>query len=95
VSTSPLAVPPASESSSGVRRLPMMVVGPGDRQSECRHYDGCLDRFVAVHCRRPGHRGEPDAHCPPGCEAFAVVPQHVHQALAHTYGSRIAASSLE
>ncbi len=47
-------------------RLPMLVAGPGDRRTDCRHISACLERWC-----RSGERG--DAHCPQGCGHYAPI----------------------
>ena len=36
------------------------------RRTDCAHYAGCLDRFVARYCQR----GEAHAHCPEPCAYY-------------------------
>lgn len=36
------------------------------RNTDCAHYAGCLDRFVARYCQR----GEAHAHCPEPCAYY-------------------------
>lgn len=36
------------------------------RNTDCVHYAGCLDRFVARHCQR----GDAHAHCPTPCAYY-------------------------
>lgn len=36
------------------------------RNTDCVHYAGCLDRFVARHCQR----GDAHAHCPSPCAYY-------------------------
>lgn len=77
--------PPVPPESSA-RALPVLQLGPGERDSECRHYDGCLDRFVRTHAlgRRfvPGAWKEPEAHCPEGCAHREGIPREAALELA-------------
>lgn len=75
---------PPREEQSGVRRLPVLELGDGNRRDDCRHYEGCLDRFVAQHVKGKGTGGS-SARCPVGCESFGVVPSHARHAIAHEY----------
>lgn len=78
---STLPIPPAPP--SGVRALPMIQKGRGDRQSECVNIGECLARFVRA------HRGA-EGHCPRGCEAFEAVPSYARHAIVHADVSRAA-----
>lgn len=83
-------VPPAPKSEP--RRLPVLEVGNGDRETECIHYDGCLDRFSALYLRGGGNRGrrsyEPHARCPDGCPSRELAPTGALLAIASSYGRR-------
>jgi hypothetical protein len=59
-----VTAPPAP--SSGVRLLPMLEAGHGERR-DCAEYEGCLDRYMQATRRR---RHDVAAQCPPRCPSF-------------------------
>ena len=73
------AIPPAPTSET--RLLPMLSVGPGDRQTECVRIGDCLRRFVQAHPVGRGH-AEKDGHCPPGCHGLELPQWHARLGLA-------------
>lgn len=65
-------IPPAAE--SGVRRLPMMVRGTGERRDDCTGYTECLGRVAKT--------AATSAHCPEACPGFEAVGREYHLAAA-------------
>jgi len=65
-------IPPAAE--SGVRRLPMMVRGPGERRDDCTGYTECLGRVAKT--------AATSAHCPGDCPGYEAVSRDYHLAAA-------------
>lgn len=93
---SPIApVPPAPQvrrapvrEGSGVFRLPVFLLGEGERHEHCANYGDCLGRFAR---RYPSAR----AHCPPGCASFTEIPAHVRHGIAMTGGVSALAHAAE
>lgn len=54
-----------------------LLNGEGDRRHDCMRYEACLADYARHNTR---HRGQ--AHCPPSCEAFGLVPAEALRAAA-------------
>lgn len=58
-----------------------LLLGAGDRKTECVRIGDCLRRFIKAHPTGSGHVDQ-DGHCPHGCSWFELPPSHVRLGLA-------------